>query len=88
MSRVGRNASFACLAARTRFFDDAVVEALDEGLSQVGVIGAGYDSRAWRLARPGVHDSHWFTTAFFHHPGELEADTIDEHRTRRIVPAW
>lgn len=29
-------------------------EALDDGARQVLVVGAGYDSRAWRLARPGV----------------------------------
>ena len=42
------------LAARTRFFDAFVDDALDEGIRQVVVVGAGYDSRAWRLARPGV----------------------------------
>lgn len=42
------------LAARTRFFDSFVDEALDGGVPQVVIVGAGYDSRAWRLARPGV----------------------------------
>jgi methyltransferase (TIGR00027 family) len=50
----GRNRTFAWLAARTLFFDDAVVDALDAGIGQVVIVGAGYDSRAWRLARPGV----------------------------------
>lgn len=53
-TRLGRNRVFSWLAARTRFFDDAVTSALDAGVRQVVVIGAGYDSRAWRLARPGV----------------------------------
>jgi methyltransferase (TIGR00027 family) len=53
-ARLGRNRSFAYLAARTQFYDDAVKAALDEGTRQVVVIGAGYDSRAWRFARPGV----------------------------------
>jgi methyltransferase (TIGR00027 family) len=48
------NRVFAWLAARTRFYDDAVTEALDAGITQVVIVGAGYDSRAWRLARPGV----------------------------------
>lgn len=54
VSRLGRSRTFAWLAARTRFFDDAVTEALDAGVRQVVVMAAGYDSRAWRLARPGV----------------------------------
>jgi methyltransferase (TIGR00027 family) len=44
----------AGLAARTLFFDSFVNEALDDGVRQVVIVGAGYDSRAWRLARPGV----------------------------------
>jgi methyltransferase (TIGR00027 family) len=54
ISRLGRNRSFAYLAARTRFYDAMVAGALDAGVRQVAVIGAGYDSRAWRLGRPGV----------------------------------
>jgi methyltransferase (TIGR00027 family) len=44
----------AFLAARTRFFDDAVTSALDANVQQVVIVGAGYDSRAWRLCRPAV----------------------------------
>lgn len=51
---LGRNRTFSWLAARTRFFDDAVTAALDAGVRQVVIVAAGYDSRAWRLARPGV----------------------------------
>lgn len=54
LRRLGRNRSFAYLAARTRFYDGVVDQALDAGVRQVVVIAAGYDSRAWRLARPGV----------------------------------
>jgi methyltransferase (TIGR00027 family) len=50
----GRNSAFTYVAARTRFYDDAVTRAIDDGITQVVVIAAGYDSRAWRLARPGV----------------------------------
>jgi methyltransferase (TIGR00027 family) len=42
------------LAARTRFVDRAVVTALDRGIRQVVIAGAGYDGRAWRYAKPGV----------------------------------
>lgn len=54
LSRLGRNRSFAYLGARTCFYDQFVAGALDEGFRQIVVLGAGYDSRAWRLARPGV----------------------------------
>ena len=42
------------LAGRTRFFDDAIQSALQRGLRQVVLLGAGYDARALRLARHGV----------------------------------
>src|SRR6516165_9826539 len=44
----------AGLAARTLWHDAQVTWALDAGIEQIAVIGAGYDSRAWRFARPGV----------------------------------
>lgn len=46
--------TFSYLAARTLFFDAEVERALDEGIRRVAIVGAGYDSRAWRLRRPGV----------------------------------
>jgi methyltransferase (TIGR00027 family) len=45
------------LAARTSFFDRAVLGALAEGIPQVVVGAAGYDGRAFRYAKPGVR---WF----------------------------
>lgn len=39
---------------RIAFFDRHLVDALDVGISQIIVVGAGYDSRAWRFARPQV----------------------------------
>jgi methyltransferase (TIGR00027 family) len=54
LCHLGRNRSFAYLGARTCFYDDFIADALDEDFRQVGVLGAGYDSRAWRFARPGV----------------------------------
>jgi methyltransferase (TIGR00027 family) len=35
-------------------YDEFVTRALESGIRQVVVLGAGYDSRAWRFARPGV----------------------------------
>ncbi len=37
---------------RTRYIDDAVLAALGRGFTQVAIIGAGYDTRAYRL--PGM----------------------------------
>jgi methyltransferase (TIGR00027 family) len=45
------------LRARTAFFDRTVVRALDRGVRQVVIGGAGYDGRALRYAKPGVR---WF----------------------------
>ena len=42
------------LAARTRFFDDAVTTALAGGTRQVVICGAGYDDRALRFRTTGV----------------------------------
>ena len=45
------------LRARTAFVDRSVVAALDAGVPQALIVGAGYDGRALRYARPGVA---WF----------------------------
>ena len=45
------------LRHRTAFFDRVVVNGLERGCTQIAVIGAGYDGRALRYARPGVR---WF----------------------------
>ncbi|MDQ1521318.1 MAG: hypothetical protein QOI55_2391 [Actinomycetota bacterium] len=42
------------VATRTRFFDDAVLHALDDRIRQVVILGAGYDGRALRFRTPGV----------------------------------
>ncbi|HTN78423.1 MAG TPA: class I SAM-dependent methyltransferase, partial [Acidimicrobiales bacterium] len=45
------------LAARTVFFDRVVVGAIDRGVTQAVIVGAGYDGRALRYAKDGVS---WF----------------------------
>jgi methyltransferase (TIGR00027 family) len=45
------------MARRTAFFDRASLAALERGVRQVVVLGAGYDGRALRFATPGVT---WF----------------------------
>jgi methyltransferase (TIGR00027 family) len=42
------------IAARTRFIDDRVIEAIASGLRQVVICGAGYDDRALRFRTAGV----------------------------------
>ncbi len=42
------------IRARTAFFDDAVLRAIERGLTQVVILGAGYDGRALRFRTPGV----------------------------------
>ncbi len=39
------------LAARCRHMDDVLAEALDQGLQQLVILGAGFDSRAYRFDR-------------------------------------
>ena len=49
-----RSITLAGLAARVRWFDSQVISALDNGVGQVVVVGAGYDSRPWRIPGDGV----------------------------------
>jgi methyltransferase (TIGR00027 family) len=42
--------------ARTRLIDDALCQALHEGIGQVVILGAGFDCRAYRLAGIGSAD--------------------------------
>lgn len=73
-TRYGRGPSFSFLAARTQFFDDVVTGAADDGVRQVVIVGAGYDSRARRLARPSL--------GFF----EVDHPATQAHK-RRMAPA-
>jgi methyltransferase (TIGR00027 family) len=45
------------LRARTSFFDRVVVSAIERGVTQLLVVGAGYDGRPLRYAKAGVS---WF----------------------------
>lgn len=49
-----RAVTLAGLAGRVCWFDREVTDALDAGITQVVTIGAGYDSRPWRLRADGV----------------------------------
>jgi methyltransferase (TIGR00027 family) len=57
------------LRGRTSFFDRAVIDSLERGVTQVVCIGAGYDGRSLRYAKAGV--SWWEID----HPG-TQADKM------------
>jgi O-methyltransferase involved in polyketide biosynthesis len=42
----------AYLQGRTTFFDQVVVQAIKRGVTQIAIVGAGYDGRALRYAKP------------------------------------
>jgi methyltransferase (TIGR00027 family) len=44
----------AYVRVRTQFFDNVTLEAIAAGLTQVVILGAGYDGRALRFRAPGV----------------------------------
>ena len=61
------------LQARTTFFDRVLLNALSRGTCQVVAVGAGYDGRAWRYAKPGVR---WF---------ELDHPTTQADKRARLA---
>jgi methyltransferase (TIGR00027 family) len=68
---LARSVTLAGLSARVLWFDAQVTEAMDSTIAQVAVIGAGYDSRAWRFRREGVQ--------FF----ELDYGATQQEKVRR-----
>jgi methyltransferase (TIGR00027 family) len=74
------------LHARTRFFDNVVVQSIAGGVDQIVVGAAGYDGRAWRYGKPGVA---WFEVD---HPAtqrdklqRLASLHIDTHGVRFVA---
>jgi len=61
------------LLARTRFFDEATLAAIARGVTQVVILGAGYDDRALRFRAPGVR--------FF----ELDHPATQADKRRRLI---
>nr|WP_240431383.1 SAM-dependent methyltransferase [Mycobacterium kyogaense] len=60
-------------AARTKWFDDYVLAAGAAGISQVVVLGAGLDTRAWRL--PWLSDAVIF---------DVDEPTVLAHKTKTM----
>ncbi|HXX38617.1 MAG TPA: SAM-dependent methyltransferase [bacterium] len=54
--------------ARTRFIDDELINALKNGVKQVVILGAGFDSRAYRI--PGIERAQVYEVDY---PSTLEA---------------
>ncbi len=59
--------------ARTRFIDDAVQDALAQGIEQVVILGAGLDTRAYRLA--GMEHARVF---------EVDLPSVQEAKKKRL----
>jgi methyltransferase (TIGR00027 family) len=55
MRPVGTAALRVHIVARTKFFDRQVLAALERGVTQIVILGAGYDDRALRFRSSGVH---------------------------------
>jgi methyltransferase (TIGR00027 family) len=74
-------------SARTTYYDDAVTRAVRDGVDQVVILGAGFDTRAYRLR--SVTRVHWFEidqpkTQAFKREMLIKAN-IDPGRTRFIT---
>jgi methyltransferase (TIGR00027 family) len=72
----GSEARTATLAIRTRVFDDAIVAAASSHATQVLLLAAGLDTRAWRLDLPA--DLRWF---------EVDHQEVLDHKARVLGDA-
>jgi methyltransferase (TIGR00027 family) len=52
LAEVGLDVAVPSIAIRTRFYDDAVRQAVGRGVRRVVLLGAGLDTRAYRLGLP------------------------------------
>jgi methyltransferase (TIGR00027 family) len=62
------------MMARTRFIDERLVRAVERGARQVAILGAGFDSRAYRFRETMAH------VKFI----ELDAPETQEYKRRRM----
>jgi methyltransferase (TIGR00027 family) len=56
--RIGPPGTIAFIIARERYIDDLLKACLSEGLDQVVILGAGFDTRAYRI--PGIEKARVF----------------------------
>lgn len=74
--------------ARTGYFDDLFVTSLKEGIPQIVILGAGYDSRPYRFAEFIQHTSIYEVDAFATQEQKqsvLENSEISVHKDVRYV---
>lgn len=64
------------VVVRTRFYDDWLLDAITSGCTQVVVLGAGLDARAFRL--PVARDTQWF---------EVDLPAVLETKARVLAEA-
>jgi methyltransferase (TIGR00027 family) len=66
----------AFITARERYIDDFLIACLREGLDQVVILGAGFDTRAYRIV--GIEKTHVF---------EVDHPDTQEVKLKRLVKA-
>jgi methyltransferase (TIGR00027 family) len=73
--------SLGAILCRTRYIDDVLKRSLEEGLDQVVILGAGFDSRAYRI--PGMDQVQVFEVDL---PGTRELKQIRLEKVLGAVP--
>lgn len=65
------------IAIRERYIDDLLIECLAQGCAQVVILGAGLDSRAFRI--PGIERARVFEV------DQAETQSLKRQRLRRVI---
>lgn len=71
--RFGAKGAIEFILVRERYIDDFLMNALQEGLDQVVILGAGFDTRAYRI--PGIEKTRVF---------EVDHPATQEHKMKRL----
>jgi hypothetical protein len=74
------------LKARTAFFDRVVINGLGRGVSQIACVGAGYDGRSLRYAKPAGLQQRRVESAVVTRTRELDVGVLRVER--RDGPDW
>ncbi len=68
---------YGAQVCRTRYIDDTVQNALSQGIGQVVILGAGLDTRAYRLA--GIERAHVF---------EVDLPSVQESKKKKLLKCY